>query len=168
MDRRMENEKSASMAAEDTSDLGKMVEEMQATIIKDARDTFSEEVVKRWLNPRNIGKMEAPDGLGRITGPCGDTMEIFLRIKDDRITDAMFMTDGCGTTIAAGSMASDLAAGKNIKETMRISQDVILNALGGLPEESQHCALLVSNTLKEAVKDYLAHKRDPWKRSYRR
>ena len=154
------------MDRDDNSDPDKMIEEMRASIIEDARETFSEEVVKRWLNPKNIGKMEAPDGVGRITGPCGDTMEIFLKIRNDRITNAFFMTDGCGTTIATGSMVTDLATGKEIKEALKISQEVILGALGGLPEDSKHCALLASNTLKEAIKDYLAYKSDPWKRSY--
>ena len=156
-----------SMVTDDTSDLDKMIEETQASIIEDARETFSEEVVNRWLNPKNLGKIEDPDGVGRVTGPCGDTVEISLKVKDDRITKALFMTDGCGTTIAAGSMATDLATGKEIKEALKISQEVILDALGGLPEDSKHCALLASNTLKDAIKDYLAYKRDPWKRGYR-
>ena len=154
-----------SMVTDDTSDLDKMIEETQASIIEDARETFSEEVVNRWLNPKNLGKIEDPDGVGRVTGPCGDTVEISLKVKDDRITKALFMTDGCGTTIATGSMATDLATGKEIKEALKISQDAILEALGGLPED-KHCALLASNTLKEAIKDYLAYKKDPWKRSY--
>jgi nitrogen fixation NifU-like protein len=151
------------MALGDTSDLDKMLDEMQSSIIEDARETFSEEVVNRWLNPRNMGRMESPDGAGRITGPCGDTMEIFLKIKEDRIINTMFMTDGCGTSIAAGSMTADLATGKEINEALTISEDVVLDALGGLPEDSKHCALLASNTLKEAIKDYLAYKRDNYK-----
>jgi nitrogen fixation NifU-like protein len=155
------------MAVDDTSDLDKMIEKTQASIIEDARETFSEEVVNRWLNPKNIGKMENPDGFGRVTGPCGDTLEIFFKVKDDRITKALFMTNGCGTTIAAGSMTTDLATGKNIKDALKISQEIILDALGGLPEDSRHCALLASNTLKEAIKDYLAYKRGPWKKVYK-
>lgn len=73
------------------------------------------------------------------------------------------MTDGCGTSIAAGSMTADLATGKEINEALTISEDVVLDALGGLPEDSKHCALLASNTLKEAIKDYLAYKRDNYK-----
>jgi len=95
-------------------------------------------------------------------------MEIFLKVRNDRITSAMYMTQGCGTTIAAGSMVTDLATGKDIKDALKISQEVILDALGGLPDDSKHCALLASNTLKDAIKDYLAYKRDPWKRVYRK
>jgi len=156
------------MACEDTSDLDRMVEEIQTSIIEDAKATLSEEVVNRWLHPKNIGKMEDPDGLGCITGPCGDTMEISLKIKNDIIMDATFMTDGCGTSIASGSMAADLSTGKDIREAMEISQEVVLDALGGLPEDNEHCALLASNTLKEAIRDYLVCKKDPWKRCYRK
>ncbi|MFH2011645.1 MAG: iron-sulfur cluster assembly scaffold protein [Pseudomonadota bacterium] len=156
------------MAKNDTDNFDKMLEEMQASIIKDAREEFSEEVVNRWLNPKNIGKMENPDGVGRITGPCGDTVEIFLKVQNDIITNTMFMTDGCGATIAAGSMAAELATGKNIIEASKINQEVILNELGGLPDENKHCALLASNTLMDAIKDYLTYKKDPWKRSYRK
>ncbi|HEY90603.1 MAG TPA: iron-sulfur cluster assembly scaffold protein, partial [Dehalococcoidia bacterium] len=77
-------------------------------------------------------------------------------------------TDGCATTIAAGSMISELSKGKNIVRALGISQQEVLSALGGLPEESEHCALLASNTLKEALKDYLVYKKDPWKRAYKR
>ncbi|MCX5832712.1 MAG: iron-sulfur cluster assembly scaffold protein [Deltaproteobacteria bacterium] len=110
------------MALGDTSDLDKMLDEMQSSIIEDARETFSEEVVNRWLNPRNMGRMESPDGAGRITGPCGDTMEIFLKIKEDRIINTMFMTDGCGTSIAAGSMTADLATGKDTGLAMQTGE----------------------------------------------
>jgi nitrogen fixation NifU-like protein len=81
-------------------------------------------------------------------------MEIWLGVREDVIKEATFWTDGCGTTIAAGSMVTELAKGKTIREAMRITQKEVLEALGGLPEESQHCALLASDTLKEAVKDY--------------
>lgn len=155
------------MARDNDYELDMMVDEIQKSIIEDAREEFSEEVVNRWLNPKNMGIMEHPDGVGRIKGPCGDTLEISLKVKDNRITNAMFITDGCGTTIASGSMVTELATRKDIKEASKITQEVILDALGDLPEESRHCALLASNTLKEAVKDYLVYKREPWKKIYR-
>ena len=78
------------------------------------------------------------------------------------------MTDGCGTSIASGSMMTELAKGKSISEAIRISQQDILNALGGLPEESEHCALLSADTLKTAIRDYLAMQKEPWKKAYRK
>ena len=94
-------------------------------------------------------------------------MEIWLKIRDSRIRDATFWTDGCGTTIAAGSMATELVKGKSVAEAFRITQQEILDGLDGLPEESVHCALLAANTLKEAVRDHIAFKNEPWKRAYR-
>jgi nitrogen fixation NifU-like protein len=94
-------------------------------------------------------------------------MEISIRVRNDRILSATFMTDGCGTTIAAGSILTEIAKGKTVSEAFKITQRDVLNALGGLPEESQHCALLAADTLKAAIKDYLAFKNEPWKRTYR-
>jgi len=132
------------------------------------KEVYSDAVVDRAMNPRNVGNMENANGFATVTGPCGDTMEIWIKVKNDRILEATFMTDGCGTTIAAGSMATELAKGINVIQAQRISQQDVLEALGGLPEESKHCALLAANTLREAVKDYLALKNEPWKRAYKR
>jgi nitrogen fixation NifU-like protein len=120
------------------------------------------------MNPRNVGSMDMADGQARVTGPCGDTMEIWLRVRNDIITEVTFMTDGCGTAIATGSMVTELAKGERVSQALKIGQQDILNALGGLPEESEHCALLAANTLKTGVKDYLALKNEPWKRAYKR
>jgi len=129
---------------------------------------YSETVIDHARNPRNAGMIPNADGHARITGPCGDTMSIWLRVRDGIITQAAFWTDGCGTTIAAGSMATELAKGKRASQTLGISQQEVLDALGGLPEDSVHCALLAANTLKEAVRDYMAFRNEPWKRDYRK
>ena len=139
---------------------------LQELILADARKLYSETTIDHAMNPRNVGDMNDADGFARVTGPCGDTMEIWLKVKKDTVADATFMTDGCGPSIASGSMVTELAKGKNVREARKISQRDVLSALGGLPEESQHCALLVTNTLKEAIRDYLAMKREPWKRAY--
>jgi len=131
-------------------------------------EAYSEIVIDHASNPRNVGNIENADGFARITGPCGDTMEIWLRIRNDAIAEATFMTDGCGTTIVAGSMVTELARGKSTGQALAIDQQEVLNALGGLPEESQHCALLAANTLREAIKDYFALKKEPWKKAYKK
>ena len=95
-------------------------------------------------------------------------MEIYLKVRDDKITNASFWTDGCGPSIASGSMVTELAKGKTVLEARRISKQDVLDALDGLPEESLHCALLAADTLKEAIKDYLASRKEPWKRAYKR
>ena len=140
----------------------------QGLVKEEMSKLYSQTVIEQAMNPRNVGNTEAADGYASVTGPCGDTMDIWLRVKDDTIVKATFMTDGCGTTIAAGSMVTRLAKGKNIGQALRTSQEDVLSALNELPEESKHCALLATNTLKAAVKDSLAFKNEPWKRAYKR
>jgi nitrogen fixation NifU-like protein len=128
--------------------------------MEDARKIYSEKVIERWLNPGNLGKIRSPDGFAKIKGPCGDTMQISFKVKGGRLSKIKFMTDGCASSIAAGCMATELAHGRRVEEAVEISQQMVLNALDGLPEESVHCALLASNTLKEAIKNYLDSKRN--------
>ena len=140
----------------------------QELVKEEMSKLYSQTVIDHAMNPRNVGNTEAADGYASVTGPCGDTMDIWLKVKDDTIVKATFMTDGCGTTIAAGSMVTELAKDNSISQALRTSQEDVLSALEGLPEESKHCALLAVNTLKAAVKDYLTLKNEPWKRAYRR
>ena len=132
------------------------------------RKVFSETTVDHAMNPRNLGKIEDADGFARVTGPCGDTMEIWLKIGNGMITEASFLTNGCGTTLAAGSMVTELVKGKRIPAALKLNQQAVLHALGGLPEDSAHCALLAVNTLKAAIKDYFTSRNEPWKRAYDR
>jgi nitrogen fixation NifU-like protein len=148
-------------------DLDNFVEQMQQEVIEEARKQYSETVIDHWLNPRNPGMMEKPDGYARIAGSCGDSMEIFLRVKHGKILEARFLTDGCITSIVSGSMAVEIATGRDIASAKAISAEDVLRALGGLPEENEHCALLASNTLRAAIADYLSLEREPWKRLYR-
>jgi nitrogen fixation NifU-like protein len=151
--------------AEEFNDAFKEVEQ---SVMEDMKRVYSEKTIDHFLNPRNLAEIPAPDGFGRVTGSCGDTMEICLKVRDGRVTNASFWTDGCGTSIASGSMVTELAKGKSILEARKITQQDVLDALGGLPEESLHCALLAADTLKEAIKDYLAFKNEPWKKAYQR
>ena len=109
------------------------------------------------INPRNYGPPDVFNGHARITGPCGDTMEFWLTVQNGRIHRIFFTTDGCGPSLASGSMATILGEGKRIKEAAYIGRKDILEALGGLPSESEHCALLAADTLKAACQDYLEH-----------
>ena len=143
-----------------SNDFEKTANELQASVMEDARKIYSEKVIERWLNPRNLGKIRNPDGSAKIKGPCGDTMQISFMVRDHRISKIRFRTDGCASSIASGSMATELAQGKKLEEASAISQQMILDALDGLPEESVHCALLASNTLKEAMKNYSDSKRN--------
>ena len=143
-------------------------EQFEELIKAEMRKIYSETAIEHSMNPRNLGDMEDADGFANVTGSCGDTMEIWLKVKNNAIANATFMTDGCGTSIASGSMVTELAKGKSVSEARRLSQQDVLGALGGLPRESEHCALLAADTLKEAIRDYLAMEKEPWKRAYRK
>jgi len=142
--------------------------ELEQTVMDDMRQDFSETTIDRFLNPRNLGQIVAPDGFGRVVGGCGDTMEISIKVRDSKIANVSFWTDGCGPSIASGSVVTELAKSRSVSEAQKITQQDILDALGGLPEENLHCALLAANTLKAAINDYLASKKEPWKRAYKR
>jgi nitrogen fixation protein NifU and related proteins len=156
------------MAAAGGETVSTEFEGLQQFILADARSVYCETVIDHAMNPRNAGVMKDADGFAGLTGSCGDTMEIWLRISGDTITDISFMTDGCGTSIASGSMVTEMAKGKVISDARQITQHQVLDALGGLPRESEHCALLASNTLRAAIRDYLAMKLEPWKKAYRK
>ncbi|MEA1964916.1 MAG: iron-sulfur cluster assembly scaffold protein [Candidatus Aerophobetes bacterium] len=134
--------------------IDEFADELQEKIIEEMKREYTETAVEHWIHPRNLGKIEDADAYGRITGPCGDTMEIYLKIKKGKITGAHFITDGCGGTIVCGSVITELATGKYPGEAEEITQEVILGHLGGLPEANRHCALLAANTLQEALKNY--------------
>jgi nitrogen fixation NifU-like protein len=113
---------------------------------------FSERVIEEYNNPKNIGKMEQPDAFATITGWCGDTMEIYLKMDHDIIEDILFMTDGCGATIACGSMLTSMVKGKSIDKVEIITKDDLITALEGLPEENLYCAHLAIIKLENALK----------------
>jgi nitrogen fixation protein NifU and related proteins len=115
---------------------------------------LSEKVADYGTHPRNYGSLDQPDGYAKIKGPCGDTMEMFLQIRNDRIVDIAYTTDGCMTSHAAGTAATVMARGVTIRESLKINQSSILEHLGGMPEDSQHCALLAANTFHKALRHY--------------
>ena len=130
--------------------------------------TYSQTVIDHIRNPHNVGALTNADGHAMITGPCGDTMGIWLMVRDGVIHEARFLTDGCGVTVAAGSVVTQLARGRMAAEALNISQQDVVAALGGLPQEHLHCALLAVNTLKSAIREYISLRNEPWKRAYRR
>lgn len=120
---------------------------------------FSATVLEHAQNPRNYGPLSSFNGHARITGTCGDTMEFWLAVRNDRVEKASFITDGCGPSLACGSMATCLAEGRRVKDADALRQQDILGALGGLPKEAEHCALLAANTLRAASEDYLGQEK---------
>jgi nitrogen fixation protein NifU and related proteins len=121
---------------------------------------YSAIAIDHATKPRNLGPMKNCDGHARITGPCGDTMEFWLSVSDSVVKKVSFFTDGCGSSLACGSMTTLMAEGKNITDAAALEQKDILDALGGLPEDVRHCALLASNTLRAACEEYAKQKKD--------
>jgi len=137
-----------------SEDLDSFVEKLQRVYMEEALKIYGAKVVELWRSPRNRAAIRNPEGHARITGPCGDTMEVYLKMRDGRIERATFLTDGCGPTLASGSAVTDLARGKTPAEALKIDRKTVLEALGGLPEESRHCAQLAVMTLAKAIEDY--------------
>jgi ATP-binding protein involved in chromosome partitioning len=115
--------------------------------------------------PRNHGPLEDFDGHARITGPCGDTMEFWLDARNGKVDRVSFITDGCGSSLACGSMATCLAEGNGVEAAAAINQKDILDRLGGIPPEFEHCALLAADTLKAACEDRLKQQKGSQKNS---
>jgi len=149
-------------------DVDKFAQELQKQIMEQIRKRYSETVIDHWQNPRNFRKIENPDGHAKVKGPCGDTMEMYLKTDKENISECGFQTDGCGTTIVCGSVATELVLNKSFIQALgSVSADEILKTLGGLPQSDVHCAQLAAETLRRALADYLYQKKAPWKKHYR-
>lgn len=119
-------------------------------------EEYSQKVMDHFMNPRNVGSIENPDGVGEVGNPrCGDIMRIYLKIDNDLITDIKFQTFGCGAAVATSSMITEMVKGENIKEALKISNQNVAEALGGLPPVKMHCSNLAAQALKAAIDNYL-------------
>jgi len=119
-------------------------------------EEYSQKVMDHFMNPRNVGSIENPDGVGEVGNPrCGDIMRIYLKIDNDLITDIKFQTFGCGAAVATSSMITEMVKGKNIEEALKISNQNVAEALGGLPPVKMHCSNLAAQALKAAIDNYL-------------
>jgi nitrogen fixation protein NifU and related proteins len=123
---------------------------------------YSTKVMDHVKNPRNVGEMENPDGIGHVGNPvCGDIMELYIKVKENIITDAKFKTFGCGAAIATSSMVTEMVKGKTIEEALKISNKTVAEALGGLPKIKMHCSVLAEEALQSAIEDYLKKNKMP-------
>ncbi len=121
----------------------------------DVWSLYSEKVMEHFKNPRNVGEIENPDGIGHVGNPvCGDIMELYIKVNDSIITDAKFKTFGCGAAIATSSMVTELVKDKSIEEALEISNKAVVEALDGLPPIKMHCSVLAEEALKSAIEDY--------------
>ncbi|MEW6684643.1 MAG: Fe-S cluster assembly scaffold protein NifU [Candidatus Edwardsbacteria bacterium] len=121
---------------------------------------YSEKVMEHFKNPRNMGEMENPDGVGIAGNPvCGDVMKIMIKVNNGRIVDVRFQTFGCGAAIATSSMVTEMVKGKTLQEALQVSNKTVVEALGGLPPVKMHCSVLAEDGIKAAINDYLARRK---------
>ena len=116
---------------------------------------YSEKVMEHFMNPRNVGEIESPDGVGEVGNPvCGDMMTFYIKVKDNRLEDVKFKTFGCGAAIAVSSMVSEMAKGKTLEEAKKITPQLVAEKLEGLPKNKFHCSNLGAQALNKAIQDY--------------
>jgi len=137
-------------------DFAVLRQEIQREIDKLEEKKYSQKVIHEYRHPTHFGDIHHPNGKGEITGPCGDTMNMSLRIVKERIRAARFFTDGCGATVACGNMLTKMVQGQTVKEALHISTDMLIRELDGLLTEHMHCATLAISTLRDALTHYQA------------
>ena len=117
---------------------------------------YNDTVMEHFLNPHNVGEIENPDGKGIYGSPvCGDMMQVTLSVDENEvITDAKFKTFGCGSAIASSSMATDMIIGMKVEDALEVSNEKIVEELGGLPAIKIHCSVLAEHAIKNAIYDY--------------
>ena len=116
---------------------------------------YTEQVMDHFMNPRNMGEMENPDGVGTVgNAKCGDIMRIYIKVENEVITDVKFKTFGCGAAIATSSKATELVKGKTLDEALQITNKMVMDSLGGLPPVKVHCSVLAEEALHASIQDY--------------
>ena len=116
---------------------------------------YSDKVMDHFMNPRNMGEIEDANAVGEVGNPvCGDVMRLYMKIVDGIIVDAKFKTFGCGAAIASSSITTELIKGKTVDEALKLSNETVAEALGGLPPAKQHCSVLAEDAVKAAFEDY--------------
>lgn len=135
--------------------LDAFLDKLQEDILDEAYQAYGKKGYDRWLHPKFHQHFEAPDCQARLTGECGDTMEIFLAMNGEVVADAAYRTTGCASSAICGSFAAELAIGKHADEILDMDGATILREIGRFPEKEEHCAHLAVTTLKEAVSNYM-------------
>ena len=117
---------------------------------------YSEKVMDHFRSPRNVGEISDADGVGTVGNPiCGDLMTVYIKVKDNVVTDVKFKTFGCAAAIATSSMITELAKGRNLQDALKITRGDVADSLGGLPPIKMHCSNLAADALHAAIKNYL-------------
>ena len=120
---------------------------------------YSDKVMDHFSNPRNVGDIKDADGVGEVgNAKCGDIMKMYIKVEDDIIKDVKFKTFGCGAAIATSNIATEMVIGKTIEEALKLTNNAVVEALDGLPQEKVHCSVLAEDAIKAAIDDYKARK----------
>ena len=135
--------------------LDDFVDNLQQQIYDEARAAYGEKGFQRWLNPRHHGRMADADAHARVTGQCGDTMEIYLKFENGHVETATYFTDGCAASGICGSFAAELALGKDADALTDITGEAVRREIGRLPPEEEHCADLAAAAVQEALSRYM-------------
>lgn len=138
--------------------LESFVQDLKEQMHEETREAYGDTAYQRWLNPLYNGTIADPDAYARVRGVCGDSMEIYLSFQDGRVKDSSYQTDGCGSSTVCGSVAAEIALGKDPSELLEITGELILKSLRGLPKEDEQCAHLASETLHAALNSYMSKK----------
>ncbi|MFH1435060.1 MAG: iron-sulfur cluster assembly scaffold protein [Pseudomonadota bacterium] len=136
--------------------------------LEEVRRRYGDKVLANALKPAHYGEIDSPDGYAKISEHCGDTIEVFLKVRGGKVLDAGFVTDGCMTTVAALNAALNVVKGKDLKQARWITREEVLEELGGLPREDEHCAGLAASTVRAAAIDCEKMQSEPWKKAYRK
>jgi nitrogen fixation NifU-like protein len=147
----MDEKKGRDDRAKEEEALDRFVEMLQRNIIEEEERLYSEQVRSEASAPSNMGKLDEPDATGVFTGPCGDTMVLDIKLKGGIVSQIRFRTDGCGATLACGSMVTKMVGGLTVEQARALTSDQLEQRLGGLPDENKHCAVLAIRSLKKAL-----------------
>jgi nitrogen fixation NifU-like protein len=143
------------------------LDDSQRWALDQMRGIYTGTVIDHALHPRNFGSLANADGFASVSSANSDNIKMWLMVRDERIVEVSFWSDGCAATIASLSMVTELARGEMVAGAMLIGHEDVLKALGALPEGNVHCTLQAVATLKEALRDYQVIKKEPWKKTYR-
>ena len=147
-------------------ELDALIDNIQNEVFNEAKEALGEKGFDRWRNPKFHGPLESADSYARLTGACGDTMEMFIKVEAGRLQRANYMTDGCSSSAIAGSFAAELATGRTFEEVLDLTGADVLAEIGTFPEAEEHCAHLAIRTLQEALNKFLVEEvRNEKKRS---
>jgi FeS cluster assembly scaffold protein NifU len=122
---------------------------------------YTDKVIDHFMNPRNVGEVENPDGVGQVgNAACGDALKLTFKLDEaGKIADVKFKTFGCAAAIATSSTATDMVIGMTVEEALKVTNKIVVEKLGGLPSQKLHCSVLAEEAIKKAIEDYMSKKK---------